>query len=269
MRFLHHIVLISSSFGLVDTIPKTDPDPIVFPVLPTPVTPAPTPTPQAVTTLSIDQIYVIQKGGPFLVLASPAGIVSITEDAGPVKIRGKFVDGTGKVETRTYSGKQVVTVEAIGVGRVELLVIPAGGSKDDVIRKSLDVGAVPQPMPVVPAPVPTPVTDALMAPLQVAYNADSNGTSATDKASLAAIYRAVANTDNWINVKTSADLVTVIHNAIQASIKARLPATRVVLGTELGKFMPATSDLTPLTDAQKATATVQLKRFAGLLDAVK
>lgn len=137
-----------------------DPVPIRLPVAPVVPSPMP-PAPKAVSSLAADEWYVIDSDVSVLVLASPEGVVKLTEDAGPIKLRGKFVDGRGETETRTYKGKQVITVEAVTTGRVELLIVPTGATAaKDVIRVTLDVlGARPPPVdpkvdPVVPVPVP-------------------------------------------------------------------------------------------------------------------
>lgn len=129
-------------------------DPIRLPVVPAP---NPPPTPGVVASLAGDQLYVIDCDVPCIVLASPPGLVSISEDAGPVKIRGSFVDGGGKAESRVYKGKSVYTVEAVASGRVELLIVPTGATSGDVIRRTVDVtvGSSPQPTPK-PPPDPTP-----------------------------------------------------------------------------------------------------------------
>ena len=138
---------------------SADPLPIRLPELAVP-TPMPRPA-SAVSKLAADEWYIVDSDVPVLVLASPEGVVSISEDAGPVKIRGKFADGAGKVESRTYKGKSVFTVEAVQTGRVEILIVPVGGAAKDVIRRTLDVmGARPSPPPEpVPDPKPTPKPD--------------------------------------------------------------------------------------------------------------
>jgi len=136
---------------------SADPLPIRLPELAVP-TPMPRPA-SAVSKLASDEWYIVDSDVPVLVLASPEGVVSITEDAGPVKIRGKFADGAGKVESRTYKGKSVFTVEAVQTGRVEILIVPVGGDAKSVIRRTLDVssnvGPRPPPDPT-PDPKPTP-----------------------------------------------------------------------------------------------------------------
>lgn len=113
--------------------------------------------PSGTMTLGADQLFIVDSDVDCLVLASPAGVVSISQDSGPVKIRGRFVDGVGgKVETRTYKGKTIFVVEAAGSGRVELLIVPQGAAAGDVIRRTLDVGQVPpKPDPVDPVVTPT------------------------------------------------------------------------------------------------------------------
>jgi hypothetical protein len=108
--------------------------------------------------LAADQLYVIDADIACLILTSPAGLVSVTEDHGPVKIRGKFVDGMGKTECRSFQGKAVYTLEPLASGRVELFVVPTGGAAKDVIRRTLEVTVEdkPQPKPT-PDPAPSPV----------------------------------------------------------------------------------------------------------------
>jgi len=136
---------------------SADPLPIRLPELAVP-TPMPRPA-SAVSKLASDEWYIVDSDVPVLVLASPEGIVTVSEDSGPVKIRGKFADGAGKVESRTYKGKSVFTVEAVQTGRVEILIVPVGGDAKSVIRRTLDVssnvGPRPPPDPT-PDPKPTP-----------------------------------------------------------------------------------------------------------------
>lgn len=122
--------------------------------------PAPQLPPTTPPKLTEDTLYVIEADEPCLVLASPEGLVNVSEEAGPIKIRGRFIDGTGKPETRTYAGKSVFTVEAVATGKVELLVVLHAKSPPEVIRKTVQVqmGQAPRPPPdpVVPDPVDPP-----------------------------------------------------------------------------------------------------------------
>lgn len=164
------------------------------PVAPHPAPVPPVPRPDAPVRLAAAHLFVIDGDLPFLVLASPAGLVAVTEEAGPLKVRGTFADGPGKVETRTFKGKQVVTVEAVQSGRVELLVVPVGAkSAAEVIRRTLDVdaGLGPQPPPdPKPNPTPGPVAEGKRWLLVVEESADATparGKLLTDPALFARI----------------------------------------------------------------------------------
>ena len=117
--------------------------------------PAPQPIPGAVPRLGTEELYVLDCSEPCFVLVSPPGIVAVSQDAGPLRIRGKFVGGNGKYETKTFTGKMVFTVEAVGTGRVELLVVKEGAkSPADVFRQHIDANTGPLPPPVPPGPTP-------------------------------------------------------------------------------------------------------------------
>lgn len=130
------------------------------------VVPTPPPTPTDVSKLTLETLYVIESDAPCILIASPAGIVRISTDQGPIKIRGRFIDGSGKPETRTYSAQTIFTVEAVAKGRVELLVIPGTVTGEaDIARRTIDVdaGHAPQPPPDIEPepdepPVPEPIT---------------------------------------------------------------------------------------------------------------
>lgn len=130
----------------------------------------PPPSSDVAVKLSADTLYVIDADVPVRVLTSPAGFVRVVKEQGPIRIRGKFVDGGSKPETRTYAGKWVYFIEPAQTGRVELLIVPTEGAKpddSDVIRRTLDVDAgegprpPPDPKPPVPpdpvSPAPIPV----------------------------------------------------------------------------------------------------------------
>lgn len=169
-----YLCLASSAFCAEDSAPEAIPaipPRIVFPVLPTPdkqpVAPAPPADPDAVPTLAYGQIYVVQSETAFILLASPRELVTITPTPGPIAVRGVFVDGTGKVETRTFQSKYVAFVDAgeTASGRLELMAVPAGVTDEWAIsRQLLEVNHGPQPPPKPvdpvnpvdpPAPAPT------------------------------------------------------------------------------------------------------------------
>ena len=134
--------------------------------------PSPPPRPHRgpvpVTELSEDTWYVIESSVPLIVISSPTGHVAVQADEGPVRVRGKFADGTGKTETRTFSSKHLYFINALKPGSIELLVIPAGVlTEADILRQTLTVmGQSPQPPPDPkpepkpdPDPTPTPASD--------------------------------------------------------------------------------------------------------------
>jgi hypothetical protein len=173
------VAILLGSFLAADEVPKPLPDvistqkkstpQIVIPVVPildeeqVPEEdyPAPAPKPNRgpvpVSSLSEDTWYVIESPVPLIVLHSPAEHVGVQPEEGPVKVRGKFADGTGKTETRTFSSKHLYFVNAVKAGQIELLIVPIGVSAEtEVIRQPLAVmGLAPNPPPG-PGPGPTP-----------------------------------------------------------------------------------------------------------------
>lgn len=131
-------------------VPDTTPQPI----------PAPVPVPGTIPRIKDQEWYIINCSEPCFILVSPPGIVSVTQDAGPIKMRGWFYGGSGKAETRTFTGKVVFTVEAVGTGRVELMVVKDGAKTPaDVFRQLLDANVGPLPPPPGPGPKPPPPPD--------------------------------------------------------------------------------------------------------------
>lgn len=128
------------------------------PVKPAPPTPAP--NPGAVPKLTGDVLYVINSNVDAVVRAHPAKLVTVTKEAGPIRIRGKFIDGSGKTETRTFPGPHVFVIEATGAGagRVDLDLIPFGlksAAEIETAAVDVDNGQAPRPPPK-PDPVPPP-----------------------------------------------------------------------------------------------------------------
>lgn len=172
----HFLLLAAAATVLPPTdAPVTKSAAFKFPQLTTPtVPPAPQPLPGAVPLLAGDVLYVIPSDEPFLLFASPAGLVNVTRETGPLRIRARFLDGTGKVETRTIVAKHIAIVEPVegAKGRVELIAVPAGTTDEkSAVRQLIDVnhggqpppdkeiipGPKPVPPPVPPDPKPTPV----------------------------------------------------------------------------------------------------------------
>lgn len=139
---------------------------ITFPVEPVvDPSPQPAPPPKPVVLIKDDHYYVITSDKPIILRASPKGLVKITHLNGPQNFRGKFVDGTGKVESRTYTQKhviEVVTVEG-AKGEVTLTAIPIGVQDEaEIVDRIVSVNHAPQPPPdpidpVDPVDPPVPV----------------------------------------------------------------------------------------------------------------
>lgn len=157
MRSLLSLLLLALPiFAAEPTLPKAPSiNEIRLPVLDTP-TPMP-PGPMAVTKLSASQLYIIDSDVELSVVASRDGFVQITPEAGPLKIKGVFVDDpSGKAKTRTFKGPFLYSVEVIATGQVELILFK--DIKTPPIRRTLDVDdGTPAPIPPKPdPPTPTP-----------------------------------------------------------------------------------------------------------------
>jgi len=184
-RSLFFLLVISSPcFGQGIRLPSVAADP-----------PPPQPMPVASSLkLSAEVYYVVEADVPVMILASPDGIVNVGSDAGPLKLRGKFIDGKGKVETRTYKSKYVYYIDKNGAaaGNVELFVFAVGEpDAAKVQRVKLVVGEVapiPPPKPDPPAPVLTP----FQSKLQSAIKAESAPASSVAKYS--ALFKTAATT---------------------------------------------------------------------------
>lgn len=172
MRVSLLAVLVLSAAALHATAAEPAPSvrtPFKFPAARTPNAP-PVTTPGEALKLSGETLYVIPHDEPFLLFEShptlAASPVTITRETGPLKIRGKFLDGSGTVETRTFSAKHLAIVEPVAgaSGRVELIAVPAGvTSEKDASRQLIDVNHGAQPPPdekkiEPPKPVPPDVS---------------------------------------------------------------------------------------------------------------
>lgn len=122
-------------------------------------TPRPMPAPAAgPVKIAPDVYYVIDSDVPLLVLSSPKEAVTVVAEEGPIRLRGKFADGNGGIETRTYKGKHVYSVEATGHAKAcELLVIPVGTAAETGVARVQLVITDPQcPQPPPPGSKPDP-----------------------------------------------------------------------------------------------------------------
>lgn len=124
------------------------PTTVVSPV----VEPQPKPdlSPQKVPRIDPGEFYVVESDKQFFLLASPEKFASVTYETGPLRLRGLFSGGTGKVETRNYTSSHIAIVDAkYGVsGRAELIAIPAGLTEEkEIIRTWVEIGTSPRPPP--------------------------------------------------------------------------------------------------------------------------
>jgi len=144
------LLLAAFSACAADTKPIRVPD-----VAPVP-NPLPQPSPGAPLILSLETVLMVDSDVPVIVLTSPDGFVTVTEEAGPIRVRARFAEDPTKVQTKTFSGKHVFTIEPLKSGRIELLVVPVGATKaSDVVRRPVQVEAGQGPIPP-PKPDPKP-----------------------------------------------------------------------------------------------------------------
>lgn len=246
----------------------------VFPSIPQLPDPAPKVDPNVVPVLTPDVYYIVKNDAPFLLFSSPPGLVTISKETGPIRLRGKFIDGTGKVETRTIAAKNIAFVEVVpgAKGRVELIYLPVGTADESkATRRTVDVDAGTGPKP--PDPKPPGPADPLLGVLQAAYDAEpATATKAVDKLALAATFRALATAITDPVVKDGDDNFALITNSIQASIDGRLKTKlRPTIGAEINKILPngPGKGAVPLTVSNRADAAMLYLRIATLLDQVK
>lgn len=132
---------------------------------------APQPMPSAVLTLTADRLFVVESKDPVTIISSPAGLVRVNKEAGPLTVFSKFADGGDKAEKRTYAGPHVFLLEPLKSGECELLVIPEKvTSETDIIRRQLKV-VTDGPRPP-PEPDPKPISDRVFWVVTVEESAD-------------------------------------------------------------------------------------------------
>jgi len=140
------------------TIPVLDQDQVPDEeFLPSPPVPKPPQKPKFISELSEETWLVIESPEPLLVTSSPLGHVAIQPEVGPVRVRGKFADGTGKVETRVFKSANLYFINAVSPGKVEILIYHSQLTEEkDIPRYTLNVmGVTPNPPPG-PGPKPEP-----------------------------------------------------------------------------------------------------------------
>ena len=188
-------VLWSSSAWGQTPEPSLADDAIKLPVIVAPIPPVPPPAPGAVPVLPAKVSYAIASNKPFFVLASPGQLVSVTYELGPITIKGHFIEAPEKYVSRKFTEKYIADVEAVGTGRVELVIVPSGVTKEaDIIRRLVDcqVAPIPPPVPPVPPVPPGPTPAPIPGPgLHALFVYESSTLTSLPAAQLAALYSKV------------------------------------------------------------------------------
>lgn len=127
-------------------LPAADPKPYRLPARANP--PQPMLATDAGYRLTPAVLFVVDAKSPLVIVCSPKHLVTVSHEKGPIKVRGVFVDGTGKPETRTYAGPDVYIIDAAHAGKGEVIVLPVGASEPtDRIPIEVVDGTGPQPPP--------------------------------------------------------------------------------------------------------------------------
>lgn len=160
MRLLVAVFLLASPL-FADTDSVSPPVPIpakdgfVFPQYPNQPKPVAEDTPPAppadyVPTVLPTEWYVVTSETKFFVRRSDNEKVTATVEQGPIRLKGRFAGGGGKIETRNFSAGWIATIESTekASGRVKLIFIPTNVEDDTKITEQLiDLGVAPQPPP--------------------------------------------------------------------------------------------------------------------------
>ncbi len=258
-----------------DPVPTPVPPPAI--VFPNVEPPPPPPMPVSPSTrLPSDVFYVISSEAPFLAVASPPGLLTVTHDAGPIKVRGRFVEDPSKVVTREFKAKYLVFVEAVGSGNAELLVWPTDTlTEKGIIHRLVEANNAPIPPPPPPPnpdpepkpPPPPPVAD-LVKQLQDAYNADGDEDKANSKMLLTKMFREALARD-WSSLRTVREADRAIRDASFMLLGGvKIPKLRDAIGAYLRTQMPTKLD-TPFDAALQTKLRVAITALTNALDGVK
>ena len=126
---------------------------IVLPMVPAVV--SPDVPPQAVAMIKADEFFVIESDVELIVRQFPTGLIDVESSAGPIRVRGKFSGGSGKIETRDYRQGYIYFLTAISPGTCGLDLVPIGlKNESEIIRHVLTVETAPRPPPDPPGPEP-------------------------------------------------------------------------------------------------------------------
>lgn len=225
--------------------------------------------PQPASVLTGDRLYVVSADVDGFLLVHPPGLVTVSQDAGPLKIRGRFVGGPDKAETRTFMGKTVFVVEAIGAGRVYIDFVSVGAKTPaDVVSRTVDVdvggGARPPPDPPPGPPNPPSPPSPTADPELVKKYQDALARDVTagggDKATALKLAQSYLDTADTLvketdgsptrTVKTAGDLYTLAFTTSVSAGVPRLPWLQYVRGVT-GTVVGTPTGGTLVTDATR------------------
>jgi len=270
--------------GLGQTPPKPDtpvaPKPGVR--LPVIVQPTPTPAPSgSALALKKGTVYMFDADMPCIVRSwgsscntDQKASLKITSEAGPTKIKTFFADDPTNFQTRSFAGKYVYTVEPVGLGTVNMVVIPTGLTDEKDIQTqafSVDDGSKPVPIPTPPAPTPdppAPTPDPLAAAVQAAYTADTDQAKAVSAPRLAFLYQDIARTVvDAPTTLTVNDLIKAIMTQRKALIGDGLATVRAAVDKEFQSKLGAATVAMDVNE--RAAAKAVLNNAAAALNGAK
>lgn len=267
--FLFPIAMLVSSPGedvgslLVAQTTKVAKPAIVFPDNPSPLplTPTPAPVAGAPVRLTPELWYVVRSDTKLVALSAPKGIVSIVKETGPIRLRGRFADKPGVVETRVFSDKFLYIVEATSRGKCDLIVWPVGSEDEkDAIYQAIESDVGPAP--------PTPVDN----PLQSAWALETGASKVRHRDLLAGMYRGLASRvaagahDGQALSKLN-EFITETRRALPIADTEFL-GVRQAVGKELNRTLPV-NPLIKVDEAFKSIAVPEYDRISKLLEALK
>ncbi len=267
-KLLLTLSLLFAAIGtaLMAADPPKDPAPpipnVIVPDGPTPPMP-PAPPLNTPVKLGADQLYIVRANVVCTIHASPAGLVKVTAEKGPLRVKAKFVDGDGTYQCRTFTEPNLYIVEAVGAGPCELDIVPAGAMSDaDWVIRTLAVNGVG---PTPPGPGPGP-TDPLSSAIQAAYLTETDAAKASNAVALASIYRAGIGLQNITSPpKTYADLFSMMLEAAAITMpKGALPKVQAVVSADLQSALGK-----DMTQPINWTATAkEFQRVADILNSL-
>lgn len=198
--------------------------------------------------LTAESLFVIEADVPVLLFTSPEKLVKVTRETGPLRVRAKFYDGDGKVETRLYKGQQIFIIEAAGVGKADLIVVPVGAkAESEAVRKTIDVdsGQGPIPPPTPPGPV-----DSFDKDVAEAWQMEFSASKKTELAGLKEVYKVglAVTGGTWGQAFTK-----MLDRAKEVGVSGKLFFVQKVIQTELLRVLP--TDANAAFDSTIATAT--------------